>query len=138
LGIPDDGMAPSTTSTSRTVPRISETEWEIMRVVWGRSPITAADIIAELTAQDSTWHPVTAKTLLNRLVRKGALGYEQQGRAYLYWPLVDEQACITAVTRSFLDRVFGGSLGLMVTHFVDQKGLTPKQARELRKAVEEI
>lgn len=109
-----------------------------MRVVWGRSPITAADIIAELTAQDPTWHPVTAKTLLNRLVRKGALGFEQQGRAYLYRPLVDKQACITAVTRSFLDRVFGGSLGLMVTHFVDQKGLTPKQARELRKAVEEI
>jgi len=109
-----------------------------MRVVWGRSPITAADIIAELTAQDPTWHPVTAKTLLNRLVRKGALGFEQQGRAYLYRPLVDEQACITAVTRSFLDRVFGGSLGLMVAHFVDQKGLTAKQARELRKAVEEI
>ena len=131
-------MAPSTPSPSRTVPRISETEWEIMRVVWGRSPITAADIIAELTAQDPTWHPVTAKTLLNRLVRKGALGFEQQGRAYLYRPLVDERACITAVTRSFLDRVFGGSLGLMVAHFGGQKELTPKQARELRKAVEEI
>lgn len=136
--IPDDCMAPSTPSPSRTVPRISETEWEIMRVVWGRSPITAADIFAELTAQDPTWHPVTAKTLLNRLVRKGALGFDQQGRAYLYRPLVDEQACITAVTRSFLDRVFGGSLGLMVVHFVEQKGLTAKQARELRKAVEEI
>jgi BlaI family penicillinase repressor len=131
-------MATSKPSHSRPVPRISETEWEIMRVVWGRSPITAADIIADLTAQDPTWHPVTAKTLLNRLVRKGALGFDQQGRAYLYRPLVDEQACVAAVARSFLDRVFGGSLGLMVAHFVDQKGLTPKQARELRKAVEEI
>ena len=131
-------MGTSHDSPPGLVPRISETEWEIMRVVWGRSPISAADVIAELTAQDPTWHPVTAKTLLNRLVRKGALGFEQQGRAYLYRPLVDEQACITAVTRSFLDRVFGGSLGLMVAHFVDQKRLTPKQARELRKAVEEI
>lgn len=109
-----------------------------MRVVWARSPITAADIIDQLTAQDSTWHPVTAKTLLNRLVRKGALGFEQRGRAYLYRPLVEEQACVAAVTRSFLDRVFGGSLGLMVAHFADQKGLTAKQVRELRKVVEEI
>ncbi len=131
-------MGASHDSPPGPVPRISETEWEIMRVIWGRSPITAADIIAELTTQDPTWHPVTAKTLLNRLVRKGALGFEQQGRVYLYRPLVDQQTCITAVTRSFLDRVFGGSLGLMVAHFVDQKGLTPKQARELRKAVEEI
>lgn len=131
-------MGTSHDSQPGPVPRISETEWEIMRVIWERSPITAADIITELTRQDPTWHPVTAKTLLNRLVRKGALDFEQQGRAYLYRPLVDQQACITAVTRSFLDRVFGGSLGSMVNHFVDNRTLTAKQARELRKAVEEI
>ncbi len=120
------------------VPRISETEWEIMRIVWARSPVTAADIISELTKADPTWHPVTAKTLLNRLVRKGALGYEQQGRAYLYKPLVDEKFCVSAVSSSFLDRVFGGSLTSMVAYFAENRKLSPKQAKELRKAVEEI
>jgi len=120
------------------IPRISETEWEIMRIVWAKAPVTAADIISELTKADPTWHPVTAKTLLNRLVRKGALGYEQQGRAYLYKPLVDEQSCVSAVSSSFLDRVFGGSLTSMVAYFVENRKLTPKQAKDLRKAMEEI
>lgn len=120
------------------IPRISETEWEIMRIVWAKAPVTAADIISELTKADSTWHPVTAKTLLNRLVRKGALGYEQQGRAYLYKPLVDEQSCVSAVSSSFLDRVFGGSLTSMVAYFVENRKLSPKQAKDLRKAMEEI
>jgi BlaI family penicillinase repressor len=109
-----------------------------MRIVWAKAPVTAADIISELTKADSTWHPVTAKTLLNRLVRKGALGYEQQGRAYLYKPLVDEQSCVSAVSSSFLDRVFGGSLTSMVAYFVENRKLSPKQAKDLRKAMEEI
>jgi len=120
------------------IPRISQTEWEIMRIVWAKAPVTAADIISELTKADSTWHPVTAKTLLNRLVRKGALGYEQQGRAYLYKPLVDEHSCVSAVSSSFLDRVFGGSLSSMVAYFVENRKLTAKQAKDLRKAMEEI
>jgi BlaI family penicillinase repressor len=119
------------------IPRISETEWEIMRIVWAKAPVTAADIIADLTKLDSTWHPVTAKTLLNRLVRKGALGYEQQGRAYLYKPLVDERTCVNAVSSSFLDRVFGGSLTTMFAHFAENRKLNPKQVKELRKAIEE-
>jgi BlaI family transcriptional regulator, penicillinase repressor len=118
------------------IPRISETEWEIMRIVWSKAPVTAADIIADLVKLDPTWHPVTAKTLLNRLVRKGALGYEQQGRAYLYKPLVDERSCVNAVSSSFLDRVFGGSLTTMVAHFVENRKLNSKQVKDLRKAVD--
>jgi BlaI family penicillinase repressor len=119
------------------LPRISETEWEIMRVVWGKNPITAAEIIEELTRVDSSWHPVTAKTLINRLVKKGALGFDQEGRAYLYRPLVSERDCVNAVSSSFLERVFGGSLSGLVAHFVEHRKLTPKQLRELRKVVEE-
>jgi BlaI family transcriptional regulator, penicillinase repressor len=119
------------------LPRISETEWEIMRVVWGKSPITAAEIIEELTKSDSCWHPVTAKTLINRLVKKGALGFDQEGRAYLYRPLVSEQDCISAVSSSFIERVFGGSLSGLVAHFVEGRKLSPKQLRDLRKVMDE-
>ena len=121
-----------------SIPRISETEWEIMRIVWAKAPVTAAEIIADLIKVDPTWHPVTAKTLLNRLVRKGALAYDQQGRAYLYRPLVDHHSCVSAVSSSFLNRVFGGSLSSMVTYFVENRKLTAKQLRELRRAVEEV
>lgn len=119
------------------LPRISETEWEIMRVVWARNPVTAAEIIDDLSKADPTWHPVTAKTLLNRLVKKGALGYSMDGRAYVYRALVRERDCVNAVSSSFLDRVFGGQLSTMVAHFVENRKLTPKQVKELRKMLDE-
>lgn len=122
------------------LPRISETEWEIMRVIWSRSPqspVSAAEIIEALVAQDATWHPVTAKTLLNRLVKKGVLGFQLEGRSYLYRPLVRERDCVNAVSSSFLQRVFGGSLNLMVAHFVEHRKLSPKQLKELRRLLDE-
>lgn len=119
------------------LPRISETEWEIMRIVWAQHPISAADIIDTLVAQDSTWHPVTAKTLLNRLVKKGALGFDIEGRSYMYRPLVRERDCVNAASTSFLERVFGGSLNTMVAHFVEHRKLSAKQVKELKKLLEE-
>jgi BlaI family penicillinase repressor len=119
-----------------TIPRISETEWELMRVVWARSPLTAADIIAQLTAADPTWHPKTVRTLLNRLVKKKALGHRPEGRAYVYRPLVTEPDCAGAASDSFLDRVFGGSLRPMLAHFVEHRKLSPTELRELRKLLE--
>lgn len=118
------------------LPRISDTEWEIMRVVWDRNPITAAEIIDKLSEGDPSWHPVTAKTLLNRLVKKGALGFLVDGRTYWYKPLVKEKECVNAASASFLGRVFSGSLSTMVAHFVEQRRLTPKQTRELRKLLD--
>lgn len=100
----------------KRTPRISDTEWEIMRVVWARHPITAAEIIARLAEADSTWHPKTARTLLARLVRKQALDYEPRGRLYVYGPRVSEQECVAAASETFLERVFGGSLEPMLAH----------------------
>src|SRR5688572_27600704 len=60
----------------KRTPTISETEWEIMRVIWAHHPITAADVIARLTEVDASWHPKTARTLLARLVAKKALDYQ--------------------------------------------------------------
>ncbi|MCI0534474.1 MAG: BlaI/MecI/CopY family transcriptional regulator [Verrucomicrobiales bacterium] len=114
------------------LPRISDTEWELMKVVWAKAPITAAAIIAALMASDSTWHPKTVKTLLNRLVRKKALGFRKEGRAYVYRPLVKEADCVNAEADSFLERVFGGSLSPMLAHFVQQRKLSAEEINELR------
>ena len=113
-------------------PKISETEWEIMRIVWAQHPITAAEIIERLTAVDPTWHPKTARTLLARLVEKKALDYEERGRAYVYEPLVSEAECIAAASGSFVERVFGGSLKPMLAHFIEQRRLSPEELAELR------
>ena len=119
------------------LPRISDTEWEIMNIVWEKAPITAAEIIEVLQASDVSWHPRTAKTLLSRLVRKGALGFKKEGRGYLYRTLVQRGACLEAESESFLERLFGGSLKPMVAHLVEQKKLSPKEIAELREILEQ-
>lgn len=121
----------------KRIPKISETEWEVMRIVWARHPLTAAEIIAQLTTTDSTWHPKTARTLLARLVEKGALDYEEQGRAYVYTPRVTEAECVAAASGSFLERVFGGSLKPMLVHFIEQRKLTREDLDELRALLDE-
>jgi len=116
-----------------TMPKISDTEWEIMQVVWTKSPISAFEIIEKLTAADPSWHPKTARALLTRLVKKGALDYEAHGRVYLYYPLVSEREGVSAASQSFLERVFGGALQPMIAHFVEQRRLSAKEAEELRR-----
>jgi BlaI family penicillinase repressor len=119
------------------VPRISDTEWEIMRIVWQKHPVTANEIIEQLETTDAGWHPKTARTLLARLVQKGALGYEAKGRTYVYSPLVSEENCVATASESFLDRVFGGSLKPMLAHFVERQKLTRGDLEELQKLLDE-
>jgi len=107
-----------------------------MRVVWENHPVTAAQIIRSLTKQDPRWHPKTARTLLGRLVKKKALDFKLAGRAYAYEPKVSEPECVAAVSASFLDRVFGGSLQPMLAHFVQQKSLSPKEIQNLKRILE--
>jgi BlaI family penicillinase repressor len=114
------------------MPRISETEWEIMRVCWEKSPVSAREIIDALSAGNE-WHPRTVKTLLNRLVKKRALGFKKQGRAYLYQPLVAEKNCVAAASETFLDRVFGGALHPLLAHFLETRKLSPAEMLELKR-----
>jgi len=122
--------------SAKPIPRISETEWEVMRAVWAGHPATASEIIERLAAADASWHPKTAKTLLARLVQKKALDYEAQGRRYVYEPLVTERECVAAASTSFLERVFGGALKPMLAHFVASQRLSRSELEELRQLLE--
>src|SRR5258708_726046 len=121
----------------KKIPRISDTEWEVMKVVWAQGPCSAGQIIEALSLRDATWHPKTVKAFLNRLVRKGALGFRKEGRAYLYRALVREEDCVDAASESFLERVFGGSLKPMLAHFVERKKLSEGEIRELQRLLRE-
>jgi len=118
------------------VPRISDTEWEIMRVIWQRHPLTANEVLEGLAATDPSWHPKTVRTLLARLVSKKALDYKTNGRTYVYSPLVSREECIATASESFLDRVFGGSLTPMLAHFVEQQKLSPEDLEKMKQLLE--
>ena len=115
------------------LPRISETEWEIMNLIWDQPPCPAGDIIRRLQQADPSWHPRTVKAFLNRLVKKKILGFSREGRAYFYRPLVRREKCVDAASESFLARVFGGSLKPMIAHFVQRDKLSAEEIRELRR-----
>src|SRR5690348_5299934 len=121
----------------KRLPRISENEWEIMRVMWSRGACSANELIEALRAKDQTWHPKTVKTYLTRLVNKQALDFLKQGRAYVYSALVNEQECVAVASESFLERVFGGSLKPMLAHFVERKKLSPEEIRGLKQLLDE-
>jgi len=104
-----------------------------MKVVWAEAPCSAGAIIEALNRRDATWHPKTVKAFLNRLVKKEALGFKKEGRAYLYRPLVSREDCVDAASASFLERVFGGSLKPMLAHFVERKKLSEQEIQELRR-----
>ena len=113
------------------LPRIADSEWTVMQALWERSPRTANDVVDAL-ADSVTWSPRTVKTLLNRLVTKGALGYTQKGRVYHYYPKVDEADCVRAERDSFLKRVYGGSLTPMLAQFIEDEDLTPEEIQQLK------
>ena len=117
-------------------PKISDTEWEVVRVIWAKHPVTAAEIIERLVAADPSWHPKTARTLLARLVRKQALDYEPQGRSYVYEPLISEKECVAVASESFIARVFGGSLRPLLAHFVERQKLTSQDLEEVRRLLD--
>ncbi|MBN1270537.1 MAG: BlaI/MecI/CopY family transcriptional regulator [Kiritimatiellae bacterium] len=120
---------------SRT-PKISDAEWEVMNVIWGKSPITANKVV-EALAKHTGWSPKTIKTMLNRLVKKGALTYEAQGKAYLYRPRVSKDACVREESRSFTDRVFGGNPTPMLAHLVENTRLSPADIKRLRQILKD-
>ena len=120
----------------KKVPRISESEWLVMRAFWRRSPRSANDVVDELSSH-TDWQPKTVKTLINRLVGKKALGFRRDGRAYLYHPLVGEAECARAESLSFLRRVYHGALTPMVANLLEDEALSDEEIAELRRILDE-
>jgi BlaI family transcriptional regulator, penicillinase repressor len=112
-------------------PRISDAEWEVMNVLWESSPRTANEVADEL-CERMKWHPKTVKTLLGRLVTKGALRYREESNRYLYRPAFPRDRYIDAESRSFVERVFGGRVTPAVVHFVETMDLSDDDLKELR------
>ena len=116
---------------------ISDAESTVMEVLWQRSPLGADEVVAALAgAQD--WQEATIKTLLNRLLKKGAIAAEAEGRRYRYSPVLTRDAWLTQTSRGLLDRLFGGRVAPLVAHFGEQKALTRKDIDELRALLEKL
>ncbi|MFI8496046.1 MULTISPECIES: penicillinase repressor BlaI [Peribacillus] len=115
----------------KNIPSISESEWEIMNVLWDKAPQTANDIIFSL--QESTdWKPKTIRTLLDRLVQKDVVGVNKNLRVYTFYPLYTQEECQRAETKSLINRIYGGTLKSMLVHFIQEDTLSDDDINELR------
>jgi BlaI family penicillinase repressor len=111
-------------------PRISESEWEVMNVIWAHQAMTAVEVFEGLP-RGHGWRPKTVNTFLTRLVGKGILNAKKEGRAFLYSARRSRDECVRAEGASFVDRVFQGAAGDLVLHFCKEAKLSEEDIQEL-------
>ncbi|EHI99268.1 transcriptional repressor, CopY family [Clostridium sp. DL-VIII] len=113
------------------IPKISNAEWEVMKIIWNHSEITSVNIIHEL--QDKVeWKPTTIKSLINRLLNKNVISFKKLGNEYLYFSLVPEDECIKLESQSFINKVFNGSIKSMLLNFVESKEISEADIEDLK------
>jgi predicted transcriptional regulator len=111
--------------------RISEAESRIMDALWRRGPLVVEDVIAEV-AGPQNWSDATVKSLIGRMLKKKAIqSARREGRTY-YRPLVGRDEYMSAESKSFLDRIFGGKLAPFVSHFAEHEALSPEDVAQLK------
>ena len=117
--------------------RISDAEQAVMEVLWDESPLAAQEV-AERIDPGRGWSPNTVKTLLGRLLAKGAIAHEEDGRRYRYRPLVARGAWVAGESRRLIDRLFGGRLTPLVAHLAEHETLSADDIAELEALLKDL
>ena len=115
--------------------RVSQAEWEVMEVLWERSPLSLGELV-DAVARASRWHPNTVKTFVRRLVGKGAVATVGTPGRYQYVPCFTRAEAVRAENRSFLDRLYGGRVQPMLVALLQDEDLTPEEIAELKRILD--
>ena len=110
---------------------VTDSEWYVLDCLWQRSPQTAMELVEALSRRVG-WAKSTTLTTLRRMEAKGLLAGETVGRSRRYTPLVDRETATVRETSGFLDRVYRGSVGLMVSTMARRQALTEEDLDQLR------
>lgn len=110
--------------------RASESEMQVLNALWDDAPQTAADLTARI-GKANGWTQATVKTLIARLVQKGAVTAEADGRRYLYRPAIDRADAMGEESQRFVDRLFGGRVSPMIAHLAEREALTDTDIEEI-------
>lgn len=117
--------------------RLTNTEWEVCECLWEQSPLTMTQIAARLT-QRTGWTKSTGETLVRRMADKGLLRWEQGRKAKLFYPTVGREDAVVQETRGFLQKVFGGSVGLLVNTMAEREELSREEIGQLYEALRKL
>ena len=117
--------------------RLTSTEWEVCECLWERSPMTLTQIANRLTERMG-WSRSTGETLVRRMADKGLLRWEQGRKAKLFYPTVAREDAVVQETRGFLQKVFGGSVGLLVNTMAEREELSREEIDRLYEALRKL
>ena len=123
-------------SQNEQIPTVSQAEWEVMEVFWAGGPHAARDVYAALSRARS-WDIKTVRTLLSRLVEKGALDYDQIGNSYLYRAAYTKDQLICGEVRNVANRTLDGSVSALFASFIREESLDVDEIKKLRKLLDE-
>ncbi|WP_026895369.1 BlaI/MecI/CopY family transcriptional regulator [Clostridiisalibacter paucivorans] len=115
--------------------KISDSEWDVMEVLWKESPQTSKEIISKIQ-QNSDWKPTTIKTLISRLVDKNIINYQKKGKAHYYYPTLKREECIRIKSNRFIKKFYKGGLKAMIANFVDMYELSDNDIDDLKKILD--
>lgn len=115
---------------------ISESEWTVMEYLWNNPMVTITEIRKALSS--TGWSDSTIKTLVRRLVSKNAVAINDEAATFRYYPLISQQECRLKETKSFINRVYDGSVSMLVTNLAADSNLTDKETEELLALIEKM
>ncbi|SHJ32070.1 BlaI family transcriptional regulator, penicillinase repressor [Clostridium cavendishii DSM 21758] len=120
----------------KTYPNISDAEWAVISTLWDKSPLTSTEII-EKVSKTNDWNPKTIHTLISRLVKKEAITAIKEGNFYKYSPNYTKEELSNHETKSFLKKIYNGSLNMLIANFIKEETLTKNELDELKKILKE-
>ena len=120
----------------KRIPKIAESEWRIMQVLWANGSQTANEVVNALSGEVK-WKPRTIKTLISRLVKKGAVKVTEEGYRYRYSAAMNESTCVRSETKSFVRRVYQGAMKPALAAFIEDTDLSDKEIDDIQKILKQ-
>jgi len=124
------GMAGMEDSVKQEV-RVTNSEWYVMNCLWEEHPRTLMQIVPILNERVG-WSKSTCATMVRRMSEKGLIGFEEKGKTKCFFPIVKKEDVVVQETRDFLQRIYDGSIGMMMSALVRQQDLSKEDIHELQ------
>ena len=115
---------------------LSGAEWHVLESLWADSPKVGSQIVGDMETRKG-WSRSTTLTMLRRMTEKGLVSCDNSGKVKSYAALIHREDAVKKETESFLDRVYQGSVSMLLNNFVERKKLSPGEIRELRKILDQ-
>lgn len=116
--------------------KLSNSEWYVLQALWEQSPKSLMQLVKSLN-ESMNWAKSTTTTTIKRMEEKGFLIVEEGEKAKLYYPAVEKEQAVLRETNHFLDKIYNGSVGMMLNTFVQNRTLSPEEIRELHAIIEQ-